>query len=254
MDNRIGAQLYNLREYCQDKAGLDESLAKVSKIGYKTIQVSGIGPIPAADVKETADKYGLEIMLTHKSGKLFEEDLKNLVNDQKTMNCPIAGLGAMDQEYRSMEGVKRFCEKYSAIADELSKEGLVFAYHNHTFEFYKENGMYLMDYIIENTDPAKFKFIVDTYWVAFAGIDPVKFLKKLGDRAIVVHYKDLKAKLDNSTSMCEIGQGNLDWDEIIKVSHEIGSKCAMVELDYCDNDPFDALKTSYDYLKTKGFC
>ena len=74
MDNRIGAQLYNLREYCQDKAGLDESLAKVSKIGYKTIQVSGIGPIPAADVKETADKYGLEIMLTHKSGKLFEED------------------------------------------------------------------------------------------------------------------------------------------------------------------------------------
>jgi len=43
-------------------------------------------------------------------------------------------------------------------------------------------------------------------------------------------------------------------DKIIRASHEIGAKCAMVEQDTCDKDPFEALKISYDYLAGKGFC
>ena len=67
MDKRIGAQLFTLRASCKTAEDLDASFAKLQKIGYKTIQVSGIGPIPATVVKETADKYGLEIVCTHRS-------------------------------------------------------------------------------------------------------------------------------------------------------------------------------------------
>lgn len=51
MDKRIGAQLYTLREFCQTAEDFDDTLKKVSEIGYKIIQVSGIGPISAADIK-----------------------------------------------------------------------------------------------------------------------------------------------------------------------------------------------------------
>ena len=51
----------------------------------------------------------------------------------------------------------------------------------------------------------------------------------------------------------EIGQGNLDWDEIIEASKNSSAEFALVELDECDKDPFDALKISYDFLKEKGF-
>ena len=57
MDNRICAQLYNVREFCKTEQGLDESLAKLQKIGYKTVQVSGVSAdISAETIKSLTDK------------------------------------------------------------------------------------------------------------------------------------------------------------------------------------------------------
>lgn len=254
MDDRICAQLYNIREFCQTKDALSDSLAKLSKIGYKTIQISGIGPIDAKDVKEVADKNNMEIMLTHMAGAKYEDELEKVIEDHHILGAKVAGLGSMADKYRSAEGVKLFVEKFNKIADEISKNGLTFAYHNHSFEFYKENGKSLMDYILENTDPDKFKLVVDVYWLAYAGINPENFLKKYSNRLAVVHFKDLKMKLDNSSAMCEIGEGNLNWDEIISASRKSTATCAAVELDNSDKDQFESFKISYDYLKTKGFC
>ena len=41
-------------------------------------------------------------------------------------------------------------------------------------------------------------------------MDPAAFLRKLGGRTMAVHFKDLKANLDNTTEMAEIGEGNLN--------------------------------------------
>ena len=254
MYDKICAQLYNIRDFCKTKESLDESLAKLAKIGYKTIQISGIGPIEPKDVREVADKNNMEIMLTHTAGKRYEDELSKVIEDHHTLGCKIAGLGSMASEYNSMEGVKLFVEKYNKIADELSKNGLTFAYHNHSFEFYKEKGKSLMDYILENTDPDKFKLVADVYWLAHAGINPESFLKKNANRLAVVHFKDLKVLSDNTATMCEIGEGNLNWDEIIAESRASGAVCAAVELDNSDKDQFESFKISYDYLKTKGFC
>ena len=68
-----------------------------------------------------------------------------------------------------------------------------------------------------------------------------------------VFFKDLKIA-DNQPHFAEIGQGNLEWDEIISACEEAGVEYALVEQDSCDGDPFDSLKISYDFLKEKGFC
>ena len=41
----IAAQLYTLREQCKTASDLASSLRKVRKIGYTSVQISGIGPI-----------------------------------------------------------------------------------------------------------------------------------------------------------------------------------------------------------------
>ena len=53
--------------------------------------------------------------------------------------------------------------------------------------------------------------------------------------------------------MCEVGKGNLDWDDILAACEEAGVEYALVEQDTCETDPFDCLKTSYEFLKQKGF-
>ncbi len=252
MDKRIGAQLYTIRDFCKTAEDFDSSMKKVSEIGYKTVQVSGIGPIPAETVKEITDKYGLEIVCTHKGYADYTDNLDKLIADHKTMGCNIAGLGAMPQETRN--DPELFVRTINPIAQKIKESGLQFAYHNHAFEFTRmSDGKYIMDYLLENTDADNFKLIVDVYWLAMAGINPSKFIEENGARIAAVHFKDLAVENEKSGIMAAIGEGNLDWDDIISSCEKAGVEYALVEQDICPRDPFDCFKASYNNLTAKGF-
>ena len=51
----IAAQLYTVRDFTQTTRDFAASMAKVSKIGYKAVQVSSIGPISDKEVKAITD-------------------------------------------------------------------------------------------------------------------------------------------------------------------------------------------------------
>ena len=59
MDNRIGAQFFTIRNFCKTIEDFEESCKKVSEIGYKVVQLSGIGDFKAEEVKAVLDKYHL---------------------------------------------------------------------------------------------------------------------------------------------------------------------------------------------------
>ena len=257
MDKRIGAQLYTVREYTQTAEAMEETFRKLKEIGYQTIQLSAVGPIPAEQVRMLCDKYGLEAICTHKGPKDYLENLDETIAYHKTVGCGVAGLGSMPGEYpRTAEGMRKFIKDFTPVSAALKDAGLSFAYHNHAFEFIKDDGKFLMDILLEESD---FDLILDVYWLSFSGINPVDFIRKAGARAKVIHFKDLAVTLgengwDNRVEMAEVMEGNLDWDKIIAACEDAGCLAAMVEQDICKGDPFDSLKISYDNLKTKGFC
>ena len=253
MDRQIGAQYYTLRDYIKTIEDFDETCRKVKEIGYKVIQISGT-PLEAGEMKKVIDKYSLKVVVTHRAYEDFLNHLDEIIDYNKTLGCELCGVGSMPEEYRkSSESVSNFIAGINHAAKELRKEGLLFGYHNHAFEFTKIDGKFIMDRLIEETDAENVKFIVDTYWLQVGGMHPANFIKKLGERAMAIHFKDLKANTDNTTEMSEIGEGNLDWDEIIEACDEAGAKWALVEQDVCQRNPFESMKMSYDYLKTKGF-
>ena len=49
--NKIVVTLYTVRNFCQTEKELLDSLNKIKKIGYNSIQVSSIGPIDPKNVK-----------------------------------------------------------------------------------------------------------------------------------------------------------------------------------------------------------
>lgn len=254
MDRQIGAQYYTLRNFAKTIEDFDETCRKVKEIGYKLVQISGT-PLGAAEMKEVLDKYGLKVVTTHRNFDDFLNNLDEVIEYNKTLGCELCGVGSMPQRYRgSAEGVSQFIKEMNQVAAKIKEAGLYFGYHNHAFEFVKFDGKFIMDRLIEESDPDAVKFIVDTYWLQFGGMNPVKFIKKLGERAMAIHFKDLKMNLESKAEIAEVGEGNLDWDEIIAACDEAGAKWALVEQDICQRDPFESIKMSYDYLTTKGFC
>lgn len=253
MDKRIGAQYYTIRDYARTMEDFEESCRKVREIGYQTVQISGT-PLKAAEMKPVLDHYGLKVTVTHRSFEDFRDNLAEVMEYNRTLGCDLCGLGCMPVWAReNSESLTRFIREAGETASKLHKEGLYFGYHNHAFEFAKLDGRFLMDRLTEETDPEEFRFITDTYWIQAGGLDPAAFIRKLGSRTMAVHFKDLKANLDNTTEMAEVGEGSLNWDGIIAACEETGVKWALVEQDTCRRNPFESLKISYDYLTGKGF-
>lgn len=257
MDKRIGAQYYTIKDFIKTIEDFDASCKKIKDIGYKIVQISKC-PLPAKEIKEVLDKYGLEVVLTHRVFDDFQANVKEIIDYNKTLGCQICGLGIMPAKfYQSKEGVMEFIKEMKPICEAIKDAGLYFAYHNHTIEFLKYDNKFVYDYLVEETDPEIFNFTVDAYWCQLAGVDTIRLIEKLGKRAMVLHYKDLQIARDEkgkySPKITEVGMGNLDWEAITAAGEMAGSRYAVVEQDICPGDPFDSLKISYDYLTTKGF-
>ncbi len=121
-------------------------------------------------------------------------------------------------------------------------------YHNHAFEFEARfDGKPALDLLFDNAPTLQAE--PDLYWVAKGGADPAKHLAKFKNRAPMIHCKDMD-KTDGS--FAEVGRGSFDWDAILKAGKEVGAIGYLVEQDECKRDPFDSLKMSLEFLKSKG--
>ena len=68
---KIGAQLYTLHEYAKDRDSILDSLEKVKKIGYDSVQLSGIGRMDVNELKAKLDINTLAIKIIFFIGLLF---------------------------------------------------------------------------------------------------------------------------------------------------------------------------------------
>ena len=258
---KIGAQLYTLHDFTKTLEDFEETLKKVAEIGFKYVQVSGTCEFEPEWLKEKLEKYGLECVLTHTAPAKLFEDAKKVCDEHNVFNCKYIGLGGMPRlwnfnEFTGDEVVDKFIEEYLPIMETFKENGKYMMYHNHHYEFVKlENGNFMWDELVQRIPADLMGFTLDTYWIQYGGKNPVKEIKKLAGRLPCVHFKDYKVVRggDPQVQFAPIGDGNLDWDEIISACEESGVKYALIEQDNSFGaDPFECLKRSYDFLISKG--
>ncbi|MCL2833363.1 MAG: sugar phosphate isomerase/epimerase [Treponema sp.] len=250
---KIAAQLYNCRDYCKTPQDIEATLRRAKTIGFDVIQISGFGPCDPDLLAGWVKELGLEVCLTHVPYQRLADqaELKKVIAEHKKLGCPIIGLGSRPGDVfpNSFEGWTRFIKKARELSKHIKDEGLNFSYHNHDFEFEKWNGVTAMDRLIEEVPDML--FTLDTFWVQAGGANPLKYIKKLEGRIKVIHFKDFRIA-NRTRQFAEIGQGNLDWDEIIPLSKSIGVTHAAIEQD-ADwlADPFQSLAMSREFLLGK---
>ncbi|MFA6816931.1 MAG: sugar phosphate isomerase/epimerase, partial [Lentisphaeria bacterium] len=243
-----------INKYCKTESDLDKSLDKLCKIGYQSVQISGI-PLPYDMIHKQLESHGLYCCATHDSlPNLFEGDIQKVIEKQKALECDYVALGCPPDEWHNpkkfLELAKLFNEK-SAI---LAKEGIRLGYHNHNFEFDKhDTPSTLLDLLYSNTDPKTVCAELDLHWVTRGGGSPVVWLNKLAGRTPVIHFKDFLT-IEREPHFCEIGEGNMDWQGILTACQNTRVRWYVIEQDepFKDHDIFDSVKISYDNLKRLG--
>jgi sugar phosphate isomerase/epimerase len=250
--NQVAAQLYSVRDYTKTPADVAKTLKKIRHIGYQTIQVSGMGPIAEEELKKIMDSEGLYCCVTHEPGPTILDKPQKVIDRLKKINCPYTAYpypGGIS--FDSKESVLAFANRLDKSGEILRKAGITLTYHNHQIEFRKVDNQIILDLIYKNTRPENLQGELDTYWVQYGGCNPADWCEKLKNRLPLIHLKDYGIDEKNNPVFREIGSGTLDWPAIISAAEKSGCKWFIVEQDdhWINNDPFEALKISYDYIK-----
>lgn len=241
-EQAFGLQLYSLRE--ETAKDFQGTIARVAEMGYRGVEFAGYGGIKPDEMARLVKENNLEVYGTH-FGKLpkTQRELDLEIEMNLALNNPYLICPYMPMETR--QDALCLAELMNQCQRQLRPHGLRLGYHNHAHEFKQADGQYLMDILLENTDPDIFAEI-DVFWVAYAGLDPIQYIQKYPGRQPVIHLKELGR--DKKTNV-EIGQGILDFGAIIQTARTLGVERFIVEQEEYTMPPLQSCEASLKALE-----
>ena len=144
-----------------------------------------------------------------------------------------------------MDEIRTAVDVFNNAGEACKKNGIQFAYHNHTTEFDSVEGHRPFDYILSNTNKNLVKMELDLAWATKAGQDPVELFKQHPGRFPLWHVKDLDRNTKNPT---QVGNGYIDFKRIFDNAGKSGLKYFFIEQDGA-KQPIEDVTTSYNNLK-----
>ncbi|GLU55275.1 sugar phosphate isomerase/epimerase family protein [Dyadobacter frigoris] len=258
----VGLQLYSLKDVLEKD--LKGTLQQIANVGYKEIESypGSKGHYYGMEPKEFSSMLngmGLKLVSSHfGSGKndgkaeswhqatmltRFDE----LVDKAAETGQPYLTCSSLDKSLRTTpEDLKRTAELFNKVGEKCKKAGLQFAYHNHAFEFEKIGDSLMYDFMLENTDAKLVQWEMDIFWLVAGQHDPVAYFKKYPNRFPLCHVKDMD-KLDKKKNT-EIGNGSIDYVNILKEGKKAGMKHFIVEQESFTRPSIESMEMNYKSL------
>lgn len=241
----VAVQLFTLRE--ETEKDFASTLKKVAELGYDGVEFAGFGELSAKEVKALLDEYGLKASSSHVPLDRIQDDIENVIEEQKIIGSRYVVCPYILPEQRSEENYQALLQTLEKAEEACRKEGLTLCYHNHDFELEKmADGRTVLETILDETKTAA-EF--DIYWLTKAGEQPAEWIKKYAGRTPLVHLKDMTT--DDEQFFAELGTGGVDIGAVLETAEATNVEWWVVEQDMTKRTPFESIEMSLDYLKTK---
>ena len=238
-----GIQLYGIRSLCSKD--LEQGLKTVSEIGYEGVEFAGFFGHSAEEVAGWLKKYHLEAMGAHIPADEILNHADETIAYHKAIGnhriiCP-----GIDMKKRA--DVEAFAEQLKAVAPKYAASGMRMYYHNHSHEFVKDGGAYLLDILAGLLGNDFLSLELDVSWVYRGGEDPVAYLNKYGPRSDIFHAKDGTMEMGTVA-----GQGNVDLPAVFATAKALDMAWAVVECEASEelNAQVEAAGKDYAYIST----
>lgn len=240
----IAVQLYTIRSLLQDASKIGLVLDRLREIGYRAVEVAGIPGDAVTQFGRELKRTGLLACAAHVGLERLTKDLDGAAAECRDWGCEYVVIPALPVQLRSLEGFQRFAAESAGLAQRLSEYGLKLAYHNHAYELEGGGGETWLETLLDSSALAA-EF--DTYWLQFGGANAADWIRRYEGRVPLVHLKDMAVDSGNPFD-AEVGEGNLNWPDILKACREAGTKWLIVEQDAPRRDPMESVALSYANL------
>lgn len=236
-----GIQLFTLRNSGlsvaeQISAVGDTSFDAVEFVEWEQQLLRSVTP-STGDLKERlqrADVRGPSVLIDVQP---LEYMLDDVLETYRPLGCETYAVGWLHPDcFETETAVAETAARLSELGDRLQERGARLLYHNHAHEFARlEDGRYAYDVLVEQT-ASSVGFELDTAWAAARGRSPASLIRRLGDRAPIIHLKDVDI---DSESAVELGRGDLNVADCIASARETDTEGLVYEFD----DPTSPLRS-----------
>jgi sugar phosphate isomerase/epimerase len=244
--HNIGIQLYTVRQaMLADAKG---TLAQLAKLGYKELesarsQKGHYYGFSATEIKQVTQDLGLNLRSGHVH---IDKDWQRTVDEAAASGQQYLICSSLPSTGQTISNYQRVAQTFNKSAEACKKANLIFGYHNHEYEFAKDNGKVLYEVLLEESDPDLVKMELDLGWVIVTGNDPVRYFEKYPNRFPLWHLKDMKKDKEEST---EFGKGRINIRQLFENAKKSGMKYFFVEQEEYAGDPMASVKHNIEYLR-----
>lgn len=279
----LGLQLMMLKDQINEK-GMYEVLRQVRELDIDAVEVSQVEMTDELieDLVRGRADFGVETAAMSASiapggnGFALETEFDRAVDACRRTGSRFLRIGMMP--FSAMTS-KQACEEWAAsvepYAARLAEQGVTLCYHNHHVDLIQFEGERIFD-IVRRVAPSLL-FEVDLHWVQRGGMAPLDMLKAYSGACKLIHVKDFRiAPLPAETverfeaqdmdmkefygvflalaQFAEVGQGNMNWPELLPAAEEAGAEYFLIEQDDTyGRDPIDCIRESREYLASIGY-
>jgi len=238
-------QLYTVRDHLEKD--LQGTLRKVKEAGYSFVEIGGTYGLTNAAFKKLLDDAGLRAISAHTGYDDVTKNPSDVIEMTRVFGVRYAVIGGIDGRLTpDKQGWLACGEALDEAGAKLRAGGAQLCYHNHAHEFQQIDGEYKLDILMSAAEPENLAAQIDTFWVQYAGVDPVKVIDKYRGRCPLLHIKDMKDAA--SKDFAEVGRGILDWREIFSAAIVAETKWYIIEQDTCPGDSLDSAAISAAFM------
>jgi sugar phosphate isomerase/epimerase len=239
--DHVALQLYSVRDAMQ--ADFEGTIRRIAQAGYRAVEVASL-PVSPETAAKLFDELDLAVSAIH-APLALGDDRQRVLDMCMALDCSylVCAWLPADPNFKDADSIKRTCELLNQGNAVARSAGLTQFYHNHWWEAHVVDGKIAYEHMLDHLDPDVL-LEIDTYWLQVGGVNPAEALRKLGDRARLVHLKDGPAAVE--PAMTALGEGVIDIPAILESS---SAEWYVVELDRCDTDMLEAVERSFTYLK-----
>jgi inosose dehydratase len=237
----------NVVKQFADKPGELRDILARHHLTLVALSSGGVNIDPAAEAS-VLEEHTKNARFVHDVGGLYLQVTDNRPKGRPIVPDDYARLGRLMTE----------------IGKRTSDLGISLAYHNHMGSLGEKPEE--VDRIFDAADPRYVKMELDTAHYQQGGGDPVKAVRKYGDRHLFLHLKDLEGPVHGSSGdsmdsmkayrFVELGRGKVDFKGIFAALHDVKFRgWGIVELDSVPDKartPKESALISKRYLEELG--
>lgn len=221
----LGIQLYSVRD--QLEKSFEGTMDALKAMGVEGVEFAwNYGGMDPSQLAAFLKKKGLLCCGLHTGLKDLQDPASQAYQYAKAVGAPCMTTSCCGQDE-----LANWDQTIAALAEAgrvAASQGMRFTYHNHAPEFRMMEGQTLLDRLYARTSAATVKAELDTAWILVGGSDPAAYIRKYAGRVPQVHMKDYSLA---KKTLIEMGQGDVNFPEVVKAAREAKAEWAIYELD-----------------------